>query len=119
MNKSLHKKRRLHMVAAVLTLSALQGCSMTLPVQGQVQNSTETFSGTATGYLDGGGNLKIVSSKGAVCEGNFVYTSSREGKGIFHCDDKRSGPFEFVSTGTRGTGTGDLGGERFIFTFGG
>lgn len=99
-------------------LGALTGCSLTLPVKGQVQNSSETFTGTATGYSDGGGNLKMVSSKGAVCEGNFVYIRGREGKGVFNCDDKRSGPFEFVSTGRRGTGFGDLGGERFIFTFG-
>lgn len=106
------------LIATSLTLSVLQGCSMTLPVRGQAQYSTETFSGTATGYIDGGGNLKIVSSKGSVCEGSFVYTSSRQGKGVFNCDDKRSGPFEFVSTGSRGTGFGDLSGERFIFTFG-
>ncbi len=99
-------------------LLTLAGCSMTLPVKGQVQNSAETFSGTATGYIDGGGVLQVVSSKGAVCEGNFTYITSREGKGVFTCNDKRSGPFEFVSTGTKGTGFGDLGGERFIFTFG-
>lgn len=96
----------------------IQGCSMTLPVKGQLQNVPETFSGTATGYMDGGGNLKIVTSNGAVCEGNFVYVNRRQGSGVFACDDKRSGPFEFVSTGTRGTGYGSLGGERFTFTFG-
>lgn len=106
------------LITALLTLGTLQGCSMTLPVKGQVQNSTETFTGTTTGYIDGGGNLKIVSSKGAVCEGNFVYINHRQGSGVFSCDDKRSGPFEFVSTGSRGTGYGSLGGERFIFTFG-
>ena len=92
--------------------------AMTLPVRGQVQDSEETFSGTATGYIDGGGDLKIVSSKGAVCEGQFVYVTRREGSGVFNCSDKRSGPFQFVSTGTRGTGTGTLSGQRFIFTFG-
>ncbi len=105
--------------AVIVTFAALVGgCSMTLAVKGQTQNSAETFTGTATGYLDGGGTLKIVSSKGAVCEGNFVYVTHRKGEGVFQCDDRRSGPFEFVSTGRRGTGHGDLGGERFIFTFG-
>lgn len=118
MNKRFDMKNTATLVAAALALGVLGGCSMTLPVKGQVQNSAETFTGTATGYIDGGGNLKIVSSKGAVCEGNFVYTNRREGKGVFNCDDKRSGPFEFVSTGSRGTGFGDLSGERFIFTFG-
>lgn len=106
------------MLGSVVLAGALAGCSMTLPVRGQVQDSEETFSGTATGYIDGGGDLKIISSKGAVCEGNFVYVTSREGSGVFNCNDKRSGPFQFVSTGTRGTGTGTLSGQRFIFTFG-
>jgi hypothetical protein len=96
----------------------LSGCAMTLPVTGQVQGGTETFTGTATGYMDGGGNLTLISSKGAVCKGNFVYVNRRQGEGIFICDDKRNGPFNFVSTGTRGTGYGTLDGEKFTFTFG-
>ena len=91
---------------------------MTLPIKGQVQSSKETFNGIATGYMDGGGDLQIVSSQGAVCSGNFVYVTSRNGEGVFNCNDGRSGPFKFVSTGSRGTGHGSLGGEKFIFTFG-
>jgi hypothetical protein len=91
---------------------------MTLPVRGQVQNSAETFTGTATGHLNGGGNLQMVSSKGAVCNGNFVYVTHRQGEGVFNCDDGRSGPFAFVSTGTSGTGHGTLDNQKFIFTFG-
>ena len=101
-----------------LTVLVLAGCSMTLPVKGQVQNSQETFSGTATGYLDGGGDLTIVSSEGTTCTGNFVYVTSRNGEGVFACSDGRTGPFSFVSTGTRGTGHGTLGGKNFTFTFG-
>jgi hypothetical protein len=97
---------------------ACSACSLTLPVRGQVQSSTETFSGTATGHIDGGGNLMMVSSKGAVCKGNFVYVTGRQGEGVFHCDDGRSGPFQFVSTGREGTGFGTLDKERFTFTFG-
>jgi len=105
------------LIAAVLLVS-VQGCSMTLPVKGKLQNTPETFTGTATGYISGSGNLKVVTSTGCACEGDFVYVTSRQGSGVFTCDDGRSGPFEFVSTGTRGTGYGDLGGERFTFTFG-
>lgn len=83
-----------------------------------MQNSDETFTGTATGYMDGGGNLTAVTDKGATCTGSFVYVSGRNGEGIFTCDDGRSGPFQFVSTGKRGTGYGDLGDQRFTFTFG-
>jgi hypothetical protein len=91
---------------------------MTLPVTGQLQNSPETFSGQATGYMDGGGKLEVTTSKGSNCVGNFVYVTARQGEGVFNCNDGRSGPFKFVSTGTRGTGYGDLGTEHFTFTFG-
>jgi hypothetical protein len=94
------------------------GCSMTLPVTGQVQGTGEKFTGAATGHLDGAGDLKITSTNGAVCTGAFVYVNGREGSGTFHCSDGRSGPFTFVSTGTRGTGQGTLDGQPFIFTFG-
>ncbi len=92
---------------------------MTLPVRGQLQGSDETFSGSATGYIDGGGTLKMVSSRGTTCEGDFVYVTRRQGSGVFTCNDNRSGPFEFVSTGKRGTGTGNLSGQPFVFSFGG
>lgn len=107
-----------HYFLLVFGTIILSGCSMTLPVRGQIQNSNETFTGTATGYMNGGGNLKVVSSKGAVCTGDFVYVTGRNGEGVFTCDDGRTGPFQFVSTGTSGTGYGDLGGQRFTFTFG-
>lgn len=96
----------------------LSGCSMTLPVSGQMQSGDESFTGTATGYSDGGGNLRIVSSRGRTCDGNFVYVTGRNGEGVFTCSDGQSGPFTFVSTGTRGTGTGTIGGKPFTFTFG-
>lgn len=102
---------------AMLALLAvtLTACSMTLPLQGRVDGTDETFSGSATGYWDGGGTLTLNSSKGTTCNGSFVYVTQREGRGTFVC---RTGPFDFVSTGTRGTGTGDLSGRRFTFTFG-
>jgi len=101
-----------------LSLLALAGCSMTLPVQGIVQNSSESFVGTATGYADGAGILQVKSNQGTECKGNFVYITSRQGEGVFTCSDGRSGPFNFASTGSRGTGQGKLGGDTFVFTFG-
>jgi hypothetical protein len=106
---------RILAVASVLLMTA---CSMTLPVGGEVQSTGETFVGSATGHLDGAGELTITSNKGSVCKGTFVYTTMREGQGTFHCNDGRSGPFSFVSTGSRGTGKGTLDGQPFIFTFG-
>lgn len=103
---------------AFFASSSLTGCSLTLPVKGTIVSTSEPFTGTATGYMDGGGTLKVTLQSGVICTGNFVYTSSREGKGVFNCDDQRSGPFEFVSTGNRGNGRGVLSGQHFVFTFG-
>lgn len=103
---------------AMLALLGMSACSMTLPVQGATEDGAETFKGSATGYMDGGGTLQLTSSKGRVCSGRFVYVTRRNGEGTFTCNDGKSGPFEFVSTGTSGTGTGRIGGERFTFTFG-
>ncbi len=103
---------------AIITLTGCSLTSMTLPVKGLMENTSETFTGQATGYMDGSGSIKLISSNVTVCDGNSVYVSSRRGEGIIYCDDGRSGPFEFVSTGKRGTGFGTLNGQKFVFTFG-
>ena len=105
------------LILALLAIE-LSACSLTLPVRGQIQSSNETFTGSATGYMDGSGNLSITSSSGSVCTGDFVYVTKRTGEGVFTCNDGRSGPFQFVSTGSHGTGHGSLGGQVFTFTFG-
>jgi len=106
----------------VLTIAvvgcALGGCALTLPVRGQVTTGDETFTGKATGYMDGAGTLELTSSKGMTCSGTFVYVSRRDGQGTFTCSNGQSGAFSFVSTGTRGTGTGRIGSREFTFTFG-
>lgn len=101
----------------LLALSAA-ACSMTLPVTGSLEDGSETFTGSATGYMDGGGTLTLTSNKGLSCTGTFVYVTRRDGKGTFNCTNGQSGPFEFVSTGNRGTGTGRIGSRPFTFTFG-
>ena len=105
-------------IVTVSIALALGGCTLTLPVRGVVQNTPETFQGTATGHIDGAGELTITTSSGATCRGTFVYVTGRQGEGTFQCSDGRSGPFRFVSTGMRGTGEGDLGGQRITFSFG-
>lgn len=105
-------------IALIAAAALLAGCSMTLPLQGSLEEGDETFSGTATGHSDGGGTLQIESNRGLSCRGTFVYVTSRNGRGTFNCSNGMSGPFDFVSTGTRGTGAGRIGGRRFTFTFG-
>ncbi len=108
------------MRASILLVAALGlgGCSMTLPVEGQSTDGLETFTGTATGYVDGAGTLSIASNRGLSCTGTFVYVTERNGSGTFKCSDGESGPFNFVSTGSRGSGTGKIGNRTFTFTFG-
>jgi hypothetical protein len=96
----------------------LAGCSMTLPVRGVVEGGGDSFTGSATGYLDGAGDLALTFATGRTCSGAFVYVTHRQGKGTFVCSDGATGPFSFVSTGTHGTGSGTIKGERFTFTFG-
>ena len=104
---------------AVLAASvALQGCSLTLAVTGQSVDGVETFTGSATGYTDGGGTVELISSRGFKCTGSFVYVTRRNGSGTLVCGNGESGPFNFVSTGQRGTGTGTIGGRPITFTFG-
>lgn len=105
------------LLIACVCLSA-SGCSLTLPVTGQVLNSKETFTGSATGFLDGAGTLEIVSNRGVKCSGQFVYITPRQGQGTATCTDGRAGSFRFASTGTKGTGEGDFGTGKVIFTFG-
>ncbi len=111
-------KFRFKQILAIAFTSVLPACSLTLPVRGLVQDSDEKFIGTATGYSDGSGHLEVLSTSGVKCRGNFVYVTSRMGEGVFECADGRSGPFRFVSTGTRGNGQGNLGKQIFTFTFG-
>lgn len=96
----------------------LSGCGMTLPLKGQSESGDETFTGKATGYIDGAGTLELTSNKGLKCKGTFVYVTHRNGEGTFTCSTGQSGSFSFVSTGTRGTGTGSVGNRKFTFTFG-
>jgi hypothetical protein len=84
-----------------------------------MERSDETFSGTITGsgYHEGSGELTLVSSRRATCRGSYVYTSRRRGEGILSCDDGRTGSFHLAAVYANGSGTGDLGGQRFNFSF--
>lgn len=105
--------------AAVFGASfALSACAVTLNVRGQVDRSTETFTGTILANIDRDGTIEVVSNRGVRCRGQYVVVTRREGSGTLTCDDGRSGPFQFAAVGTRGTGSGRLGGDTMTFTFG-
>lgn len=105
------------LLSALLIAGTCAGSSATAAVNAQSTDGSETFSSKATGYLDGSGKLEIRNSRGRVCEGTFVCISHRDGEGTFTCNDSASGPFRFVFTGTKGTGSGNLNGRQFTFTF--
>lgn len=109
---------RTRYLAAATVAMLITSCSTTLPVKGRVANSSETFTGSATGYLDGAGDITLTSSEGAFCEGNFVYVTPRTGEGVISCNDGRSAALSFVSAGSRGTATAEMDGETVTFTFG-
>ncbi len=105
-------------VLMVATAATLTACTVTGQLNGQIQNSSETFVGTLTGNADRSGQLHATTSGGAQCDGDWVSTERRKGEGVFRCSDGRSGPFQFVSTGAHGTGHGSFGADQnFTFTF--
>ena len=102
----------------LLFVALLGGCAALdvpeqLPVVGQLEGSTETFKGTVSDT-----DLTVTTSTGVTCTGSYVFVEFRQGRGTFKCSDGRVGPFQFFSTGTRGTGQGILDGKMFIFNFG-
>lgn len=104
---------RAFLVLAAFTLTA---CAVR-QVDGVVQGGREVFQGLSFREIDGGGMVSIASSRGVTCDGDFVYVAPHEGKGTFYCTDGRTGPFSFVATGRRGTGTGTIAGQPFVFRF--
>jgi hypothetical protein len=106
--------------AAVVAALALSGCSttLTLPVAIAMQNSPERFTGTATGHMDGAGEVEVTSTTGEKCVGRFVYINARQGSGTIACANGRNGVFDFVSTGSRGTGQGQISGQPLTIVFG-
>jgi len=108
-------------VLLALVASLAIGCSLTLPVHGEMEKSRERFLGEATGYLSGKGTLSIRLQSGVGCDGTFQHSASMStGQGGFNCADGRTGDFFFTSKGTEGEGFGKTTeGEMFRFRFGG
>jgi hypothetical protein len=93
--------------------------AISLPIQGEVRGSAETFTGKATVFLTGDGSLILATNQGVTCHGDFVHVTSHEGTGTVLCDDGRLGFFAFVTTGLfSGTGSGKIGLEDFEFRIG-
>lgn len=83
---------------------------------GTIENTHETFIGTAAENWPNKPTLEIITNTGARCVGDIRSVSDREGQGHLHCSDGRRGAFGIVSTDLSGAaGFGDLGGGRIGF----
>ena len=109
-------KKKIYLL--ILSTAFFVSCTVTLPVQASTSDGKEAFTGTATGGMDGSGTIFLKSNKGLIVTGDFVYINSRQGSGVFTTNDGRTGPFNFVSTGMRGNGTGIIGNQNITFSFG-
>lgn len=95
------------LIASVVLLISNSACSITVPVAGKTSDDSTLYAGTATGYLDRTGTLQMINPKGDKCEGDFVYTAHRAGKGSLRCSNGRRANFEFIGTSaTSGYGSG-------------
>jgi len=104
---------------AVGSLLMLAGCDMTVDVQGLL-GEDEPLVGSLTHYSDGG-TIELIGGPRTHCVGSFTYSRSRRGlsgKGALVCNDRCSGPFQFVMKGARhGQGQGLLSGVTYSFRF--
>jgi hypothetical protein len=78
------------------------------------------YEGSATGYPDRTGTIKMISKAGNVCVGNFRYTSAYGGTGLVRCDDGDSANVSFTAvSNSSGYGSGKSGqGEVVRFVYG-
>jgi len=99
-------------------LLALAACSFTHPVHGVEDNGVQ-FLGTATGYLNGDGDIQMTTDDGRNCTGTYHWTGSSEAanaNGTFQCDGGVTGTFASEGTAASSTGFGRTSdGHKFKF----
>ncbi len=115
----------LPLAVCVLTLAlgfapsaSFAASAMAQNLRGQMEDGALSFAGTLNDYNTGHGELEFAFGDGVACSGEFVYAGLRWGKGVVTCSNSRSGTFEIISMGTRGSGSGAIAGVPFTFTFG-
>ena len=92
--------------------------SINLPIEGEIQNTSETFTGRATAYFSGGGILTLTTNQGVTCQGEYINTDKDQGNGTVVCEDGRLGYFNFVASGFTGNGEGFIDTKPFAFRIG-
>lgn len=112
----------LHLIIAFTILAytdrAYAKLSIDLPIEGEIQNTSETFTGRATAYFSGGGILTLTTNQGVSCKGEYINTDKYQGNGTVVCEDGRLGYFKFVASGFTGDGEGLIDTKPFAFRIG-
>jgi hypothetical protein len=103
-------------VLVAAALMGLAGCAGDT-VTGRALTTGETFTGSSSAGLIGGGSLSLASSKGTKCEGR---TMGSEAIGstvaLITCDDGRAGSVIFLDGPSQSVGTGVLGDDKVTMT---
>ncbi|WP_139311492.1 hypothetical protein [Desulfovibrio sp. DV] len=105
-------------ISVVYTTSAYAKLSIHLPIEGEIQDTSETFTGRATAYFSGGGILTLTTNQGVTCQGEYTNTDKHQGNGTVVCEDGRLGTFNFVASGFTGKGAGLIDTKPFAFRIG-
>jgi hypothetical protein len=96
----------------------LSGCAAN--VEGKLLHAAETFTGEATGSIDGNGALTLTSSRGTTCSGPYRQVpndtaaevdghATENGVATLTCSDGRTGKVVFTIGADQAVGTGMLG----------
>lgn len=100
----------------LLATVALAGCAGD-NVSGRALATGETFTGTSSAGLIGGGSLSLQSSKGTKCEGRTMGSEQLGSSvAVITCDDGRAGSVVFVDGPGQSVGTGFLGTDKVTMT---
>lgn len=98
--------------------------AITEPVFAKIGADEKVYKGTATGYSNRTGTMKMISPSNEVCVGNFRYTSSLGGNGTLICDHGDSASINFTKISTTsgriagyGSGTSNTG-SPILFVYG-
>lgn len=97
-------------------LSVLSGCGGD-NVSGRTLATGETFTGSSSQNLIGGGSLSLQSSKGTKCEGRTM-GSAQIGStvAVITCEDGRAGSVIFIDGPQQSVGQGVLGNDQVTLT---
>jgi hypothetical protein len=86
-------------------------------VTGRALTTGETFTGSSSAGLIGGGSLSLESSKGTKCEGRTMGSEQLGSTvAVITCDDGRAGSVFFIDGPRQSVGNGFLGDDKVTIT---